>query len=474
MADNQTQNEQDRGKRRRLPVAVVILILAVAVGSGLFIRLSGWWPHDHPAGESSETATVQYTCPMHPEIITNEPGQCPICGMDLVKIETAAPPGVKQPNAGAAPAKSADDDFFSDLKEPGQADKIVIPEDRVTIHVGPEALQASGVQTAQAVLERISRTVRAAGLITADETRIRHVHTKVDGWVESLAVNFNGQLVTAGQPILSLYSPTLLTSQEEFLRAKETAAKFSTNQDESLRKLGQQLYDSARRRLELFDVPGSFIDELERQGKTSRVVTLNAPVAGFVTAKSIFEGQQIVPGQELFTITDLSRVWIEANLYEYEAGQVAVGQEASLTLPHAPGIRLQGKATYIYPFLNPESRTLKVRFEFANQDFLLKPAMYADVAIDLATVEGIAVPDSAVMDTGARKLAFVELEAGTFEPREIETGVAGNGKVQIISGIRAGERVVVKANFLLDSESRLRATTSRIINKGHQGHGEGK
>ncbi|MBI5557023.1 MAG: efflux RND transporter periplasmic adaptor subunit [Deltaproteobacteria bacterium] len=508
MADNINKNGQDDGKRRsRLQVVAVLLILAVAIGAGLFLRLGSSPSHDHDADKSAVTAQVKYTCPMHPEIITDEPGQCPICGMDLVKIETET-----QPAAGSGPMKSAEDDFFSDLKEPGQrrllfyrnpmngevtspvpmkdemgmdyvpvyedemqpSGKTGVPEGRVTIRVGPEALKSSGVQTAPAVRERISRTVRAVGLITADETRIRHVHTKVDGWVESLSVNFNGQLVTAGQPILSLYSPTLLTSQEEFLRARETAAKFSTNQDEGLRKLGQQLFDSARRRLELFDVPSSFINDLEREGKTSRIVTLNAPVAGFVTAKSIFEGQQIVPGQELFTITDLSRVWIEANLYEYEAGQVAVGQEAGLTLPYAPGVRLQGKVTYIYPFLNPESRTLKVRFEFANQDFLLKPAMYADVAIDLATVEGVVVADSAVMDTGTRKLAFVEIEAGTFEPREIETGVRGNGKVQIISGIRTGEMVAVKANFLLDSESRLRATTLRLIDKGHESHGDGE
>ncbi|OKY75845.1 MAG: hypothetical protein BM485_05775 [Desulfobulbaceae bacterium DB1] len=469
MADNMAKTGQTTGKRNRLLMVVVILVLAVAVGTGLMLRLGGSPAHDHDAEKNTAAEQQQYTCPMHPEIITDEPGQCPICGMDLVKIEA-----VPQQAAGPASPSAEEENFFSDLQEPGRAGKIVVPDDRVTIHVGPEAMKASGMQTAPATRERLSRTVRAAGLITADETRIRHVHTKVDGWVESLSVNFNGQLVTAGQPILSLYSPTLLTSQEEFLQARETAAKFSSNQDLALRKLGQQLFDSARRRLELFDVPSAFINDLEREGKTSRAVTLNAPVAGFVTAKSIFEGQQIVPGQELFTITDLSRVWIEANLYEYEAGRIAVGQEATLTLPHAPGIRLQGKATYIYPFLNPESRTLKVRFEFANQEFLLKPAMYADVAIDLTSTEGVVIPDSAVMDTGTRKLAFVEIEAGTFEPREIETGVRGNGKVQIISGIRAGEKVVVKANFLLDSESRLRATTSRLIKKGTDKQGEGE
>ncbi|MFZ5766147.1 MAG: efflux RND transporter periplasmic adaptor subunit [Thermodesulfobacteriota bacterium] len=443
-------------------ILVVILVLAATVLAGLLLRPTAPPSHDHTA------ELVQYTCPMHPEIITDAPGQCPICGMDLVKIEAVKQQEEKPVSAGT------EDDFFSDLKEPDEAGALVIPTDRETIHIGPEALKASGVQTTLALRDRISRTVRAAGLITADETRIRHVHTKVDGWVEGLAVNFNGQLVTAGQPILSLYSPTLLASQEEFLRARETAATFSTNEDEGLRKLGRQLFAASRRRLELFDVPTSFIDTLEKNGTTSRTVMLNAPVAGFVTAKSIFEGQQIVPGQELYTITDLSRVWIEANFYEYEANQVRVGQEAELTLPHMPELSLRGKATYIYPFLSPESRTLKVRFEFDNPDLILKPAMYADVRVELAETEGVVVPESAVMATGTRSLAFVEIEPGTFEPREIVPGLRGNGRVQILSGVRAGETVVVKANFLLDSESRLRANTARVMKEKREKAGEQK
>lgn len=448
--------------RRWRPFLVVILVLTVTVAAGFLLRPATPPSHDHGA------EAVQYTCPMHPEIITDTPGQCPICGMDLVKIEALTQQGEKSVAAGT------EDDFFSDLKESGGAGAIVIPTDRETVHVGLDALQAAGVQTTPALRGRISRTARAAGLITADETRIRHVHTKVDGWVESLAVNFNGQLVSAGQPILSLYSPTLLASQEEFLRAKETAARFSSNEDEGLRELGRQLFAAARRRLELFDVPASFIDTLEKEGKVSRSVMLNAPVAGFVTAKSIFEGQQIVPGQELYTITDLSRVWIEANFYEYEASRVNTGQEAELTLPHMPGLKLQGKATYIYPFLSPESRTLKVRFEFDNPDLTLKPAMYADVRVELAAAEAVVVPDSAVMATGSRTLAFVEIEPGTFEPREIITGLRGNGRVQILSGIRAGETVVIKANFLLDSESRLRANTARVMKEKRERAGEQK
>ncbi len=453
MKENFSHPLNGKGSKRwkRLLPAVMIMIL-VAAWAAWHGWQSGWLGHDKEGGSGHRhnPAAEKYTCPMHPEIVTGHPGDCPICGMKLVPLAI----GGEASGKTAPSAANKADDFFNDLKTPAE---------RVASMVGSEVLRAAGVQTAPASEEELRHVVRAAGLVTADETRIRQVRTKIEGWVESLAVNFTGQVVTAGQPLLTIYSPTLLTSQEEFLQSKETAAKFNNSSDLGLRKLGQQMFDAARRRLELFDVPPSFVAELEKSGQIRRAVTLNAPVAGFVTGKTIFEGQQIAPGQELFTITDLSRVWIEANFYEYEAREVKLGQEGSLTLPSAPGLKLQGKVTYVYPVLTPESRTVKVRFEFANQDLALKPGMYADVSVALATGPGVVIPDSAVMDTGARQIVFVELEAGTFEPREVITGIHGQGKVQILSGVKSGEAVVVKANFLLDSESRLRASVARVL-----------
>jgi len=461
------------GGQRRRPLPVVVLALLALLAGFAGLTQTGCDSSHDQAAES--TTQAKYTCGMHPWIITNEPGDCPICGMKLTLIEdTAAAAPASGEHAGhGGTATPAADDFFADLKDPAAAQPGGPVDGRVTVKVGPEALRAAGVQTAPAALERLNRTVRTVGQVIADETRIRHVHTKVDGWVEALHVNFRGQMVEAGQPILSIYSPTLLASQEEFLRAKETATKFSTNADEGLRRLGKQLADSARRRLELFDVPASFIDRLEKEGKAQRAVTLNAPTSGFVTAKAIFEGQQIEPGLELYTVTDLSRVWIEADFYEYEASQVAAGQEATVALPYDAAAKLAGTVAYIYPFLTPESRTLKVRFEFANLDYFLKPGMYADVAIALETVEGLTVPESAVMDTGLRRLIFVEIAPGTFEPREVALGVRGSGKIQIVSGLKAGEAVVTRANFLIDSESRLRASTQRMSSGGHD-HGAAK
>lgn len=489
----------DKSGARRTWIFIGLAVL-IALGLGLAYQ-QGLLGRKAPKEITAQAKAQKYTCGMHPWIIKDKPGDCPICGMTLTLVEDMPQAA---PTAKAAAAKQ-EDDFFSDMVDKSQRkllfyrnpmnpmvtspvpkkdemgmDYVAVYEDevkaeqgtvegRVPVRLSEEALKVSGVLTVAAIREPIKRTVRTVGIVTPDETRIRHVHTKVDGWVETLHVNFRGQLVEKGAPILSLYSPTLLASQEEYLRARETAQKFAASHDEGLQRLGQQIFDASKKRLELFDVPESFIKELDRTGKTRRVVTFNAPVAGFVTAKDIFEGQQISPGLELFNITDLSRVWIEADLYEYEAQTVAIGQEAVLSLPYDVGVVLTGRVAYVNPFLTPESRTLKVRFEFANPGYTLKPAMYADVTLALAVSEGVVVPDSAIMDTGLRKLVFVETAPDTFTPREVRVGVRGEGKAQILSGVTEGEPVVVKANFLIDSESRLRGALASQAGE-HGGH----
>ncbi|MBI5443513.1 MAG: efflux RND transporter periplasmic adaptor subunit [Deltaproteobacteria bacterium] len=486
-----------RAPKKRLRVGRLVLALLIiaavgaAVGYGVGLFRSGGGSADKVA-----KADEKYTCGMHPWIISDKPGECPICGMKLTKIsETPSP-------EEAAKQMSEAEDFFSDKPaasksprkllfyrnpmdptitspvpkkdemgmdyvpvysdEAAGAASGAVPEGLATIRVGAEALRLAGVQTAQATRERLSRSVRTVGTVVPDETRVRHVHTKVEGWVEKLHINFMGQVVRRGQPILSIYAPELLASQEEFLRARETAAKFEQSPSPDVRRLGEELLRSARRRLELFDVPGSFISNLARTGKVQRAVTLSAPVDGYVTGKEIFEGQQVEPGMELFNVTDLSRVWIEADLYEYEASSVKVGQPATVSLAYDPGVKLQGKVAYVLPFLSPESRTLKVRFEFPNPKLALKPQMFADVSLSLDSAEGVTIPDSALIDTGVRQIVFVEVSTGTFEPREVKLGVRGEGRAQVVSGVRPGEKVVTKANFLLDSESRLRAALNKM------------
>ena len=443
--------------------------------------------------KTSTPAKTTYTCPMHPAVFSGSPGRCPQCGMDLVPVrngnqkppnQTVEPARPSQAQAAPTPPSGqrrvlyyrspmdprvtspapAKDSMGMDFI-PVYADEAV-PQGGVPgmapVEITTEGLRLSGIQTAPATSERLVRTIRTVGTVMADETRIQHIHTKIPGWVEALTVNFTGQMVRQGEPVLSLYSPELLASQEEFLRAREVASRFAGSDLPEVRKGGEDLVQAARRRLQLFDVPESLIAELERTGKPQRAVTLTASMSGFVTAKSTFVGQQVEPGTELFTITDLSRIWIEADFYEYEAQSLRLGQVGRLTLAYEPAKTLTGRVTYLYPTLNLDSRTLRARFEFPNPGFALKPGMYANVNLDVDDGPGIVIPDSAVIDTGERQVVFVALERNLFEPRLVVVGARSGGRAQVLSGVAAGERVVVRANFLLDSESRLRAAIAAI------------
>jgi Cu(I)/Ag(I) efflux system membrane fusion protein len=437
------------------------------------------------------SAKITYTCPMHPAVFSQSPGKCPECGMDLVPVRNGGqtPPkqaaGPTRPKEGAPPAPAgqrrvlyyrspmdprvtspvpAKDSMGMDFV-PVYADQIApvtgVPG-MAPVEITANGLRLSGIQTAPALSQRLIRTIRTVGTVMADETRIHHIHTKIPGWVEGLSVNFTGQMVRRGEPVLSLYSPELLASQEEFLRARQTAARFAGSDLPEVRKGGEDLVRAARQRLQLFDVPESLIAELEQTGKPQRTVALVAPISGFVTAKATFEGQQVEPGMELFTITDLSRVWIEADFYEYEAQALKLGQIGRLTLAYDPQKTLTGRVMYLYPTLNPDSRTLRARFEFPNPGFALKPGMYANVELDVGSGLGIVIPESAVIDTGERQVVFVALEGNLFEPRLVIVGARNEGRAQVLSGVAAGERVVVRANFLLDSESRLRAAIAAV------------
>jgi RND family efflux transporter MFP subunit len=292
--------------------------------------------------------------------------------------------------------------------------------------------------------------VRTVGEVKADETRSCATFTKVAGTVERLFVSFSGQEVRKGQPLLSLYSPDLLATQEEYLRALESSEGAGG-------ETARELLAAVRRRLQLYDVPAEVIARIEQTRQATRTITLDAPASGFVSGKEVFEGMQIEPGTTLFTVTDLSRVWIEAEVYENEAGSVRVGQRARITLADEPGKVHHASVGYIYPFLDAATRTLRVRFEFPNPGARLKPGMYANVEFEGEGREGVLVPESAVMDTGVRQIVYVQTGDTHFEPRLVQVGGRSGEQALILSGVEPGESVVVQANFLLDSESRLRA-----------------
>ncbi len=463
---------------------LIVIVLTVLFLAAFISACAEKDEHEH---------AVQYQCPMHPTYISDKPGSCPICGMDIVPIEknnnessakSTAPENNRIKQAGRerkilfyrnpmdpsisshVPAK---DEMGMDYV-PVYSDEISSPDKGVkglaTVTIDEKGIRLAGIQTAEAVKQKMEGDIRAVGLVKPDETRVRHVHTKNTGWIEKLYVNTTGQLVRAGQPLLTIYSPQLLGSQEEFLRARENAGRFANSSIPEVQKGGEDLLKAARRRLELFDVPESLIKEIERTGLPKRTVTLLAPVSGFVTAKGVYEGQQVEPGMELFTITDLSKVWIEADFYEFEAHLIRLGQKAVFTFPYDPKAQKTGRISYIYPYLDPQSRTLRARFEFQNSDFSLKPEMYVNVSMMIETSDSIVVPDSSVMNTGLRQIVFVGIGEDRFEPREVKVGYRSGGLIQIISGVRAGEKVVVRANFLLDSESRVRAAILEAAGTG--------
>lgn len=504
------------GKKKRRWIYYVVAAVVVLAGVVAYLYfggcLRGSGGADNTAGELAQAA--RYTCGMHPFIITDKPGDCPICGMKLTKIEGTPAPGgatAASPAPAAKPSGGARKILFyrnpmnpnvtskSPAKDEMGMDFVPVYEDEAkgsggggnlpagyaAVQVGMERAQLAGIQSATAVREAISRPVRAVGIVVPDERRIRRVQAKIDGWIEKLYTNFTGQLVTKGQPLMEIYSPDLVAAQREYLSARAGVDRMKESPYEDARQMSSGLAQAARARLKLFDVPESFIEELERTGKVRRTVTLNAPVSGYVTGKEIFEGTRVSPGMDLLTVTDLSRVWIDADLYEYEAQSVRVGQTAVLDTEADPGAKMKGRVAYIYPTISPETRTLKVRFDFPNPGLRLKPQMYANVSLDLHSVTGVVIPDSALIETGLRVIAFVDAGGGSFEPREVKVGVRGDGKAQILSGVKAGDNVVVGANFLLDSESKLRAALTRMTDNtsapsspqgegGHAGHGGGQ
>jgi membrane fusion protein, copper/silver efflux system len=312
------------------------------------------------------------------------------------------------------------------------------------LSISPQRQQMIGVKLATAELRDLSRTLRTTGRVTADERRVAQVRAKFEGFVDQLYVNFTGQQVRSGEPLLAIYSPDLLSTQNDLILA-------TRNQTD----LGKTLADAARARLRLWDMSAADIDRVVESEKPMRDVILRSPVSGAVTVKNAVAGGRVTPGDTLYEIADLSHIWVLADVYESELPFVRIGTSAQVV---AGAQTLSGRVTFVGPVVAPQTRTATVRIELENPRGLLKPDMYTEVVLDEPIGKSVAVPDSAVMNTGARSIVFVARADGTFEQRPVVTGAKTGGFYAIASGVQAGERVVVDANFLVDSESRLRAT----------------
>ncbi len=340
------------------------------------------------------------------------------------------------------------------------------------VNVSPERQQLVGIRLATAEILPMIKKIRTVGIVTYDETRVAQVFSKVEGWIEKLLVNYTGTLVRQGQPLFTLYSPDLVATQEEYLLALNAKKTLGSSSIKEISAGSDALLESAHRRLSLWDISEEQINNLEKTGKPQRTLTFFAPISGFVIKKDAVQGMRVMPDKELYTITDLSTVWVNADIYEYELAHIRVGQKAKLTVASYPERDFVGKVSWISPVLEEKTRTAKVRLEFSNRDFILKPEMYANAEIEISAGRKLAVPDEAVLDSGLRKVVFLDKGEGRFEPAEVKIGNKFDGYYEVLAGLSPGERILASAGFLLDSESRLKEAMGAMA--GMAGHGDMK
>ncbi|MBI1731481.1 MAG: efflux RND transporter periplasmic adaptor subunit, partial [Gammaproteobacteria bacterium] len=338
------------------------------------------------------------------------------------------------------------------------------------VKISLDKVQKLGVRTERVTLRDLTRAVRAVGTIEASERLTYTITPKFDGWVERLYVNTTGEPVQRGQALLDVYSPELVATQQEYLIALK-GAQAVKDADPEIQERMQELVDSAMQRLDYWDISPKELRELRTEGKIRRVLTFRSPVNGVVLDKPVLKGMRFMPGEMLYKIADLSTVWLMAEVFEQDLGLVHPEQQVRIGVETYPGKDFTGTLVFVYPTLNPGTRTGRVRVEIPNPDLLLKPAMYANVEIaaDQGEPKVLAVPDSAVLDSGVRQIVLIERGEGLFEPREVKLGARADGYFEVLDGLREEDQVVVSANFLIDADSNLKAALGSF--GGHSGHG---
>ncbi len=382
-------------------------------------------------GGSGEKKIAYYQDPMHPWFTSDKPGKAPDCGMDLVPV------------------------YEGDENVEG-------------IKIDPVTVQNIGVRIETVKRQKLNNIVRTTGKVDYDETKVTTVTTKIMGWVEKLFVDYTGKYISKGQPLFEIYSPELVSTQEEYLQAIRYLKKVSKSSDD-VKNGAQELVSSAKRRLLYWDISEKDIDEIVKNNAPKKTLTIYSPVNGTVVEKMVFKGQQIMAGMELYKVADLSDVWVMADVYQVDLPWIRLGQKVDLELSYLPGKTYKGTLTYIYPYLNEETKTIKVRTEVKNtSDYNFKPGMFATVKlVSPISVDAVVVPDQAIIRSGERTIAVMSLGGGYFDPRDVKLGVASDGLVQVLEGIKEGEKIVVSSQFLIDSESNLKAAIQQM--KGHEG-----
>ncbi|MEW6027002.1 MAG: efflux RND transporter periplasmic adaptor subunit [Planctomycetota bacterium] len=422
---------------------LIIIILGILVGGGIML-LKKDSHQGHDSSVASDSAKKQmYHCPMHPTYISDKPGDCPICNMKLVPMKESAQE--------------------SSSRMEGQA----------TVTITSHQEQLIGVRKEKVGSRSMTRTIRAVGTIVYNAQKMYHINTKIAGWVDKMdCCALAGKFIEAGTRLFSIYSPELVVAQQEYLSALEMLKKAEEAKSPEMIKNAGQLVEATRQKLVFWDISEDQIDQVAEDGKPSRTLWITTPGAGFIVGDELHLGQYITPGEMIYKVADTSNIWVEAEIYEYELLYIDVGDDVEIEVSAYPADKFMGKIKYIYPFVNPTTRTIKVRIEMDNPDYKLKADMYANVLLKKEVGEKLAVPVEAVMDSGNRRIVFVDKSNGVFEPREVKLGGKFDQYYEVVEGLSKDETVVTSGNFLIDSESKLKSATQNM-GPGHK-HGEEK
>ena len=427
----------------KILIPIIVVVLAVA-GGGYYL----WHARSHQVGgEKAARGKQLYTCSMHPFIIKDKPGSCPICGMELIKkIDAAA-------DSGAQTAEQKQ-----------QADML----GHVTMSTTQRLM--ANVATVEAKQGALNKEINAVGIVQYDQSRQAKVTAWVSGRIDKLNVSAVGAYVSKDKPVAEVYSPDLVSSQQEYLLAVKSRDQLKNSPIPSISQNGDGLVSSAKERLMLFGVKESQIAELVKAGKPNIRLPIYTPLSGIVIDKMVQLGQYVNTGDVLFNIADLSKVWVELDVFENEVPYIRVGQQVEIRSSAEHNVSTNGRISFIYPFHDPKTHTVKARVEMANPGMKLKPDMFVNAIIRVPLVTGIVIPVTAVIDTGTRQVVWVETSPGMFEPRDVQAGERIEDKVQILSGLKTGDKVAVSGGYLIDSESQLKGSGGG----GHAGHGEMK
>jgi len=422
---------------KKIAIPLTVVTLTVVAGSwmyksGKLQKMAGWSKGDGTAQQEASSKPL-YTCPMHPFIIKDQPGSCPICGMTLIKK--------------VAQAQSATAQTPEQKQQAAQLGQVALSTTQQVM---------ANVETVTVQRMPLAKEIAAVGIVQYDQSRQAKVTAWTAGRIDRLNVNTVGSYVSKDRPVAEIYSPDLVAAQQEYLLALKSRDQLKNSPIQAISQGGEGLVGSARQRLKLLGVKDSQIASLERAGEPNIRIPIYTPLSGVVIEKIVQAGQYVNMGDPLFAIADLSRVWVEVEVYENDFPVVKLGQPVSISSQSYPGKTFSGRVSFVYPFLDPKTRTVKVRVEFANPGLQLKPDMFVSAVIKSPLGAVLAVPSAAVLDTGSRQVVWVEKSPGVFQPRDVKAGARVGDNIQIISGLSAGDKVAASGGYLIDSESQLR------------------